>query len=136
MRNMTTMELPILKNASSTCNENWKEELDDHLIRLKISELSAQEVAGSYRALCGQLLAQTLVALKKRPITKKEEVFDRKRARKWIDEMNTGVVTFTEVCETLDIDPGRTRRAVYDYAENPESSPISKTVIGALSHAD
>ena len=131
-----TMELPTLKNVPSTCKENWKEELDDHLIRLKVSELSAQEVAGSYRALCGQLLAQTLVALKKRPITKKEEVFDRKRARKWIDEMHIGVVTFTEVCEILDIDPSRTRRAVYDYAENPESSPISKTVIGALSHVD
>jgi hypothetical protein len=130
------MELPTLKNAPSTCSENWKEELDDHLIRLKVSELSAQEVAGSYRALCGQLLAQTLVALKKKQITKKEDVFDRKRARQWMDTMNVGVVTFTEVCETLDIDPRKTRRAVYQYAENPEASPISKTVIGALSHAD
>ena len=130
---MTTMELPTLRNASSTCSERLIEELDNHLIRLKVDELSAPEVAGGYRAICAKLLAETLTVMKKRPIKTKREVLDRKRARLWINT-NEGVVTFREVCETLNLNPATTKEAIYLYAERPEHSPISKSVIGALNY--
>lgn len=130
---MTTMELPTLRNASSICSERLIEELDDHLIRLKVSELSAPEVAGGYRAICAKLLAETLTVMKKRPIKSKREVLDRKQARRWING-DEGIVTFKQVCETLDLNPNTTREAIYLYAESPEHSPISKSVIGALKY--
>tara|TARA_B100000497_G_C7674051_1_gene407028 strand:+ start:242 stop:634 length:393 start_codon:yes stop_codon:yes gene_type:complete len=127
------MELPTLRNASSICSERLIEELDDHLIRLKVGELSAPEVAGGYRAICAKLLAETLTVMKKRPIKTKREVLDRKRTRLWMNS-NEGVVTFREVCETLNLNPTTTREAIYLYAERPENSPISKSVIGALNY--
>ena len=128
------MELPILKNASSTWSERSIEELDDHLIKLKVNELSGTEVAGAYRALCGKMLAQVICTLRKKRVVSKEYVLNKKNTIKWINAGDEGVISFFDMCDTLNLDPDSTRHAIEEYADNPEHSAISNTVVGVLHH--
>jgi hypothetical protein len=134
MRNMTTMELPILINASSTWSERSIEELDDHLIKLKVGELSSAEVAGAYRALCGKMLAQVICTLRKKQVATKEYLTNKKNTIRWMKAGSEGVISFHDMCETLNIDPECTKQAIENYVDNPEDSAISNTVVGVLHH--
>lgn len=129
-----TMELPILKNASSTWSERSIEELDDHLIKLKVGELSSAEVAGAYRALCGKMLAQVICTLRKKQVATKEYLTNKKNTIRWLDAGSEGVISFNDMCDTLNIDPDSTKRAIHIYVDNPDASPISNTVVGVLHH--
>jgi hypothetical protein len=130
------MASQTLTKQSGTCSENENVEPLDQLIDGLLEPITSSEIAGAYCAICGQLLAQTIVSIRRRKIQRKDEYREKKRARRWLAERNIGVITFDEVCLTLGIDGDRTHDAIIKYAEDPTNNPISRAVIGVLSNAD
>jgi len=82
-----------------------------------LNNLSAEEIEGGYRRLCGSLLVSTAYALaeKSRGVTSHREVRpfikevrrQREVARSWLD--GGGTITFDECCLALDVEPDRMR---------------------------
>lgn len=89
----------------------------DAVIEEQLHGLSRQEIAGAYRSLCGMMLCQTAVAFRKRAILRKDDATARRLSREWV-KTNSGLLTFRECCEVLNLDIGRTREALYSCAES------------------
>lgn len=82
-----------------------------------LNNLTAEEIEGGYRRLCGSLLVSTAYALAERPRAQcpgremrpfiKEVQRQREVARDWLD--GGGTLTFDECCLALDVEPDRMR---------------------------
>ena len=101
------------------------------LIDQQLSERTGSEIEAAWQNLCGCLLAETCKTMRRKYIRKKDEVFDKKKAKMWL-EGQTSVISFEETCNTLGIDKQRTRAAIKLYAEKPIGSAINRSVFGAL----
>ena len=84
----------------------------DKVIEDRLAVLATCEIAGAYRALCGMMLVQTVVACRKRAITRKDDACAKRLARSWIANKRQGIIPFGEVCEVLNLDLERTRSAL------------------------
>lgn len=91
-------------------------------------------MAGAYRALCGKMLAQVICTLRKKQVATKEYLTNKKNTIRWMKAGSEGVISFHDMCETLNIDPECTKQAIENYVDNPEDSAISNTVVGVLHH--
>lgn len=80
------------------------------------------------------MLAQTLTTLARRYIRRKDQVIDKRIAKRWVAG-GESVIPFEEMCLALGIDAARTRNAIESYADQPVGNPISRTVLGVLSNA-
>ena len=131
-----TAESQTYRRRSGIYRERKPNARECQQIESELRSITSAEIAGAYSALCGQLLAQAIVAVRRRSIRRKEEIGERKRARKWVEEKDTGVITFVDCCMALGIDAERTARQIKRYAADPASSPINRAVIGVLQNAD
>jgi len=88
----------------------------DKVIEEQLSGISTEEIAGAYRSLCGMMLVQTVVAFRKRAITRKDDAWARRVARRWLASKH-GILTFAECCEVMNLDMDRARKALYSVAD-------------------
>lgn len=88
----------------------------DQCIEAQLENISTQEIAGAYRALCGLMLCATAVAYRKRAILRKDDVAARAVARQWVDTRE-GLITFPECCEALNLDSERAAAALKSFAQ-------------------
>jgi hypothetical protein len=133
---MQTVESRTYRKRSGIFNERSASEQECQKIDEELHAISSAEIAGAYSALCGQMLAQTLVAVRRKTIRRKEEITDKKRAKAWVEDTDTGVISFRQVCEALSINEDTTKKRIKQYAVDPKSSPITKAVFGVLQNAD
>ena len=112
-------------------NEKLPDEKECLVIDEQLSERTGSEIAAAWQNLCGCLLAETCKTLRRNHIRKKDEVFDKKKAKMWLDGEQS-VISFEETCNTLGIDKQRTKDAIRRYAEKPIGSAINRSVFGAL----
>lgn len=124
-----------LRKPSSISPEKLIDEKREALIDDYLSERSGFEIAAAYQSLCGALLAQTLSALGRRSIRLKDQIVDKRVKREWIGGTRS-IISFEDMCEALSIDPNRTADSIREHAENPNGSPINRTVMGVLQNAD
>lgn len=101
----------------------------DQVIDQQLESISTGEIAGAYRALCGCILVQTVVAVRKRAISRNEDAEAKRTAVRWIGGQ-PGVITFRECCEVLNLDIDRAREALQSLAHPRPSQPISRVAAG------
>lgn len=133
--NTATMVTPISIRQRSILNAKLPDEKECKIIDDELSERTGTEIEAAWQRLCGYLLMDACKTLACRYIRKKDQVFDKRKAKEWLQGKET-VVTFEEMCLTLGLDADRTRKAVEDYAEQPVGNPINRTVMGVLNNED
>ena len=106
------------------------------MIDEELEDIAPIEIASAYQLLCGAVLAQAISALQKRYIRRKEQIKDKRTARRWVEAIDCGVITLRDVCTVLGIDEERTRAAICAHADSPEERTISRSVLGVLYNAD
>ena len=116
-------------------NEKLPDEKECLLIDEELDQRTGSEIAAAWQNLCGMLVAETCKLLRRKYIRNKSEVFDKKRARQWL-EGNECVISFEDTCNTLGIDKERTKTAIKDYAETPIGSAINRSVLVVLTQEE
>lgn len=106
------------------------------MIDEELEDIAPIEIASAYQLLCGAVLAQAISALQKRYIRRKEQIKDKRTARRWVEAIDCGVITLRDVCTVLGIDEERTRSAICAHADSPGERTISRSVLGVLYNAD
>lgn len=101
----------------------------DQAIEAQLEERSPEELAGAYRALCGMMLVYTAQAVNKRSLLRNDDAYQKNRAKQWVED-GTGILTFPECCEALDLRPRRARQAIQEYVPQRNWSPINTATTG------
>lgn len=101
----------------------------DQAIEASLAERNPQEIAGAYQAICGMMLLNSALAIRRRICARNENALEKNAAKRWVAG-SSGVLNFAECCEALDMDAAWTRRALEELG-----SPISKANPEGHSHA-
>lgn len=87
----------------------------DQAIEAQLESRTPQELAGAWRALCGMMVVYSALAVRKKRICRNEDAHQKNAARAWLAS-GAGMITFPECCEVLEINGGRAKAAIRDFA--------------------
>jgi len=101
------------------------------VIDTELERLNREELEGSWRSLCAMMLLRTANLLHVAHNHRKQTCVQRNTALRWLDR-DTGIITFSAACETLDMDKDRVKSGLLAHAETRASTPINRGSSGLL----
>lgn len=102
----------------------------DQIIDLELEQRESDEIAAAYRAICAMLIVKSATTTSKPSRLRKMEATQKIAARDWL-QGGSGLITFEEACEALDVDPDMARRGIDAHAEAAERGAINKTAVSS-----
>lgn len=103
----------------------------ENIIDEELSPLNRDELEGIWRSLCAMMLLRTANLLHCGHHDRKQNVCQKQTALRWMRQ-DTGVITFSTACETLDMDREAVREGLLRHAETRETSPINSGTKGLI----
>lgn len=94
------------------------------VIDLELDELSRDELEGGWRSLCAMMLLRTTNLLTAHALGNNDFVHQKQSALRWL-ESDTGAITFTTACDSLDLEPAIVRNKMRLHADNRLPWPIN-----------
>lgn len=103
-------------------------EEDLQTVDSQVASLMPEECEGGWRLLCTNVLVRAAVAIRGCIQTSKESVRQMHSARRWVFS-NEGVITFTDACHAVGLDPGKARDLI---VAGGDDGTIKRLVMPAL----
>jgi hypothetical protein len=97
----------------------------ERVIEADLEPLSKCELEGGYRAICTLMVFRTCAALGRRTQPRNDAVAEKRAAQQWL-QGGVGLLTFEQVCASLDVDAERARRQIKVYADGMGRAPIHR----------
>lgn len=72
------------------------------------------------------MLVRTALALASKRTDRADVIANRRAAKDWLNGKR-GVLSFSDACSTLDVDPAKAKQAILDYAAEAASCPIKRS---------
>lgn len=101
----------------------------DQAIEAQLESRTPQELAGAWRALCGMMLVYSAIAVRKKRISRNDDAYQKKAASAWLAGKG-GVITFPECCAVLEMNAGRAKQAIREFAPRRVPRPINRAHTG------
>lgn len=97
----------------------------------ELSVLNPEELAGIWRSLCAMMMLRTANLLHCHHWGRKQNVCQRMSALRWMDG-GVGIITFSNACETLDLDEEYAKKGLLRHAESRVTPPINRESSGLI----
>lgn len=90
----------------------------------QLADRRPEELFGAWRALCGMMLINTALAIRKQAIWNNADASQKCAAKRWLD--GGGVIGFTECCDCLELRSDYAVDAIRHLAEQTASGAIKR----------
>lgn len=103
----------------------------EQVIDEELAPLNGDELAGIWRSLCAMMLLRTANLLHCNHWDRKQNACQRQTAMRWM-ESDTGIITFSSACETLDLEPEWAKTGLLRHAETRAKPSINRESSGLI----
>lgn len=97
----------------------------DGIVDDELDALSPGELAGGYRAICAMVLCRTAVVASNPAPPRRHEIEAKAIAKQWLAGKQ-GVISFSEACMAVSLDPDSARKRIAGYADPSSKEAISR----------
>ena len=125
INSLKTCEKPDGTSTGRSPDLSESELVIEGMVRDELDELHRDELEGSWRAICAAMLLRTHNLTTTTMGQRKEIGQNKNTAFRWLSNQ-FGVIRFSTVCDTLNLDEQRIRQAILDNAASDDYQPINR----------